>query len=117
MLAYNILGNNIQQARLRRGMTQEQVAAKLGLTQNHYGRFERGEIRPNLDRLYQICEVLSVPIEDMFKGTYDPGQFEQPCPPDMTVTGIARLLGGCSDRTKEVIYQLCRSIAELEREP
>ena len=60
MLAYNILGNNIQQARLRRGLTQEQVAVKLGLTQNHYGRFERGEIRPNIDRLFQICEILEI---------------------------------------------------------
>lgn len=117
MLAYNILGNNIQQARLRRGLTQEQVAAKLGLTQNHYGRFERGEIRPNLDRLYQICEVLSVPIEELFKGTYDPSKFEQPDSPDMTAKGIARLLGGCSEKKRMVIYQLCQAIADLERDP
>ena len=116
MLAYNILGNNIQQARLRRGLTQEQVAVKLGLTQNHYGRFERGEIRPNIDRLFQICEILSVPIEDMFKGTYDPNKFDQPAPPDMTAKGIARVLGGCSEKKKAVIYQLCQAIAELERE-
>lgn len=116
MLAYNILGNNIQQARLHRGLTQEQVATKLGLSQNHYGRFERGEVRPNLDRLFEICEILSVPIEDMFKGTYDPSKFDQPVPPDMTAKGIARLLGGCSEKKKEVIYQLCQAIAELERE-
>lgn len=116
MLSYKILGNNIQQARLVRRLTQEQMAAKLGLTQNHYGRFERGEIKPSLNRLYQICEILSVPIEEMFRGTYDPGDFEQPAPPDMTAVGIARLLGGCSEKKKAVIYQLCKSIAELERE-
>ena len=53
MLAYNILGNNIQQARLRRGLTQEQVAAKLGLTQNHYGRFERGDALQSADQHYR----------------------------------------------------------------
>ena len=116
MLSYNVLGNNIQQARLRRGLTQDQVATRLGLTQNHYGRYERGEVQPSIDKLYQICEILSVPIEDMFRGTYDPANFDQPVPPDMTAKGIARLLGGCSEKKKEVIYQLCRSIAEQERE-
>ena len=57
-----------------------------------------------------------MPIEDMFKGTYDPSKFEQPLPPDMTAKGIARLLGGCSEKKKNVIYQLCQAIADLERE-
>ena len=41
----------VQQARLSHQLTQEQMAAKLGLTPNHYGRFERGEIKPSLNEV------------------------------------------------------------------
>ena len=34
----------------------------------------------------------------------------------MTAVGIARLLKGCSEKKKAVIYQLCKVIAKLERE-
>ncbi len=116
MLSYRKLGVNIQKARLRRGLTQETVATSMGLTQNYYGRYERGEVRPSLNRLYEICVILSTPIEEMFRGTYDPKEFDEPLPPDMTVTGISRLIGGCSPKHKAVMYQLCEAIAALERD-
>ena len=116
MLSYKVLGYNIQQARLRRGFKQDQVAEKMGLTQNYYGRYERGEVRPSLNRLYQICQILSTPIEDMFRGTYNPQEFDAPPPPDTSAAGIARLIGGCSPKHQAVMYQLCEAIAALQRD-
>lgn len=116
MLSYKALGRNIQMARMRRGLTQEQVAVALKISQNYYGRYERGEVKPNLSRLEEICEILSTPIEEMFHGTYDPEQFEKPLPPDETAVGIAKLLSGCGEKKRKAILQVCRTIAAMEED-
>ena len=116
MLSYKALGRNIQKARMRCGLTQEQVAVRLKVTQNYYGRYERGEVKPSLNRLEEICEILSTPIEEMFYGTYDPEQFDKPLPPDETATGIAKMLSGCGKKKRRAILQVCRTIAMLEKE-
>lgn len=116
MLSYTALGNNIQKARLRRGLTQEQVAARMNVTFTYYGRFERGEAKPNLDRLAEICEILSVPIEDMFVGTYDTSNYEEPLPPDAVISNFLRLMTCSSDKQKEAISKICEGITTLAKE-
>lgn len=116
MLNYRIIGSNIKFARLQRRITQEQIAERMEITTNYYGRYERGDMRPNLDRLMQTSEILSTPIEDFFAGAYDPKDFEQPPEPDATAQGIARLLSGCSERSKAVMLQLCEAIADLDKD-
>lgn len=105
MLNYRIVGSNIRYARIQRKITQEEIAERMEITPNYYGRYERGDIRPNLDRLMQISEILSTPIENFFAGAYDPKNFEQPTVPDTTANGIARLISGCSEKSKAVMRQ------------
>ena len=116
MLNYHIIGSNIKVARLQRRITQEEIAEKMGITTNYFGRYERGDMRPNLDRLMQISEILSTPIENFFAGAYDPKNFEQPPEPDTTAHGLARLISGCSEKSKAVMLQLCDAIAKLDKE-
>lgn len=113
MLSYTALGNNIQRARMRRGLTQEQVAARMNVTFTYYGRYERGEAKPSLDRLAEICEILSVPIEDMFIGTYDTSNYEKPISPDAVVTSFLRLMTCSSEKQKEAISKICEGITSL----
>ena len=113
MLSYTALGNNIQRARMRRGLTQEQVAARMNVTFTYYGRYERGEAKPSLDRLAEICEILSVPIEDMFIGTYDTSNYEEPVSPDAVVTSFLRLMTCSSEKQKEAISKICEGITSL----
>ena len=116
MLNYRIIGSNIRYARLQRKITQEEIAERMAITPNYYGRYERGDMRPNLDRLMQISEILSTPIENFFAGAYEPKDFEQPPQPDMTTHGIAHLISGCSEKSKAVMLQLCEAIANLDKD-
>jgi transcriptional regulator with XRE-family HTH domain len=54
------IGSSIRKIREIKGLKQETVAQKLGLTTNGYGKIERGESQVNLDRLNQIAEVFGI---------------------------------------------------------
>ncbi|HYH95716.1 helix-turn-helix transcriptional regulator [Hyalangium sp.] len=52
------LGRNIRQARCRLGLTQEQMAERIDMAPEVYGRLERGHLVPRLERFVAICRVL-----------------------------------------------------------
>jgi len=59
------IGNSLRKIRELKGLKQETVAKKLGLTTNGYGKIERGESTLNLDRLNQIADVFGVSTNDI----------------------------------------------------
>jgi transcriptional regulator with XRE-family HTH domain len=52
------LGRNIRQARYRLGLTQAQMAERIDMAPEVYGRMERGYLVPRLERFVAICRVL-----------------------------------------------------------
>lgn len=56
------IGTIIQETRLARGMTQSELAAKLGTSQSAINRIERGGQNLTIDILGRISEVLSIEI-------------------------------------------------------
>ncbi len=59
------IGNSLRKIRELKGLKQETVAKKLGLTTNGYGKIERGESTLNLERLNQIADVFGVSTNDI----------------------------------------------------
>lgn len=55
---YPIIGQRIQRLRRQRGMTQEQLAEKLGVTVGYISQLERGVTKISLDTLGRICAAL-----------------------------------------------------------
>ena len=56
---------NIQRIREQKNLSREFVADKLKLTENNYGKIERGEIGLTLDRLYELAGILQVSPEEI----------------------------------------------------
>jgi len=54
------VGNRMKDSRNAMGLTQEQVAKKLSMTQQQYSRFENGKFELNYSRLIEICELYDV---------------------------------------------------------
>jgi len=52
------LGRNIRQARCRLGLTQEQMAERINMAPEVYGRMERGHLVPRLERFVALCRAL-----------------------------------------------------------
>ncbi|AHV93320.1 helix-turn-helix domain-containing protein [Bordetella holmesii] len=62
------LGRALADHRRIRGLTQEQVAERLGVEQETISRFERGATLPPLNRLLDLTDVLGVPLDAVLAG-------------------------------------------------
>jgi transcriptional regulator with XRE-family HTH domain len=62
-MVFREIGKRIQQAREEDGITQEELAARLGCTQSALSNYELGKRRLYLNLLTQIAQVLNRPLE------------------------------------------------------
>lgn len=117
LVSYKTIGRNIRQARVRAGLTQEQTAELLKISQLHFGRLERGERPASLEQIARIAQVLEVSTASLLSGCTLDGIFT--IPPDDSaeaVAGaIAHLAGGCSPKARKLMLSVCRDIAESDR--
>ena len=66
------VGRRVRQRRKALGVTQERLAADLGLTFQQVQKYERGANRISASKLYEIAASLSAPIGYFFDGLADP---------------------------------------------
>lgn len=59
------IGYHIRKARKRLHLTQAKAAELIGVSTGYYARIERGETRPNLERLILICVKLQTGVADI----------------------------------------------------
>ena len=60
--------SHLKQLRQDRGMTQETVAQRMGLTRQAVSSHESGRTRPDLDTLMRYAEVYDVDLHDILYG-------------------------------------------------
>lgn len=67
------VNEKIRLIRENKGLTQEQVAEKLGISPTTYGDIERGDNDPKLSKLQKIADIFEIPLSDLIdlsdKGT------------------------------------------------
>jgi transcriptional regulator with XRE-family HTH domain len=63
------IGNNIRALRQRRGLSQEKLAAALGVTFQQVQKYEKGANRVSGSKLVAVSKALAVPLEALFAGT------------------------------------------------
>ena len=61
------IGDKIRQARLQKGLSQENVADSLHISTTAYGDIERNKSEISVNRLLKICQILDVPVEEFLK--------------------------------------------------
>ena len=57
--------DKLKEIRLARGMTQEELAKKTGVSQSQIARYENGNFEPNLDTLKALARELDVTIDEL----------------------------------------------------
>ena len=60
------IGRNIRFQRLRRELSQAQLAARLGISYQQLQKYERGINRISASRLLLISQALAVPVATLF---------------------------------------------------
>lgn len=91
------LGKAIRKRRKELGMTQEELAEKIGVGHQALSRIENGIMAPKMDRLPLIAENLKCSVAELFYENHH----------NLTnyATRIADLLTGLSKEKSEFVYQ------------
>jgi transcriptional regulator with XRE-family HTH domain len=61
------LGKAARECRLKKGLTQQEVADKCGLDISYVGGIERGQRNPTLGVIHGLASVLGVKVSDLVK--------------------------------------------------
>jgi transcriptional regulator with XRE-family HTH domain len=59
---------NIRRSRLERGVSQEKLAAALGVTFQQLQKYESAKNRITIGRLVSICKALKISLEEIVRG-------------------------------------------------
>jgi transcriptional regulator with XRE-family HTH domain len=64
-----LVGQNIRICRLQRGLSQSELADRVGLTFQQIQKYEKAANRLGASRLIQVAEALGVPLSTLFEGS------------------------------------------------
>ncbi len=68
------IAEEIRMQRQRRGISQEAMAFELNISQAAYSKMERGESEITVTRIYEIADILKIPVFDLLpKSKYGTG--------------------------------------------
>jgi transcriptional regulator with XRE-family HTH domain len=73
----SMVGRNIRIHRLKKNMSQDVLAGKLGLTFQQVQKYEKGTNRVGSGRLMRISRILGVPVTALFEGAEAGGNSAQ----------------------------------------
>lgn len=94
-LDYKAIGKRIKAARIRMGITQEQLADRVSVPPTHLSNIEIGSSRVSLTTIVKIANVLNVTIDDLLCDNLvkDHSQFER---------NMKSLMNGCNDHVVHI---------------
>lgn len=76
--------NRIKELRIEKGLTQNQLASLLGINQTAAGKYERGELEPNLQNLIKLSHIFECSVDYIICNADDFGNItihtEKPAP-------------------------------------
>ena len=105
------VGARVRERRIMLGLTQQQLADLIGVTYQQAHKYERGINRVSAGRLYEIAQVLSVPVGYFFDGLE--GQDSRAVSPrERMCLELARNFAQIpNERHQEALSQLARVLA------
>lgn len=118
-VSFKAIGRNIRAARTELGLTQEEAADRLKISQLHFGRLERGERPASLEMLAQIAVIFGVSLTSLLNGCLIGEDFEQhpTSGPESLGMTIASIANGCSAKSQRLMLELCRAVAQSDKLP
>lgn len=109
------VGARIRERRIMLGLSQQQMADLIGVTYQQAHKYERGINRISAGRLFEIAQVLGVPVNYFFEG------LDSQRAPDLTARQrmcleLARNFSSISnEKHQDALSQLARALAAEEK--
>ncbi|MGE9516166.1 MAG: helix-turn-helix domain-containing protein [Solitalea-like symbiont of Acarus siro] len=102
------IGKIIRNMRQKRGLSQQQIASKLGITAPAFSKIESGLTDVNFSRLTQIAQVFNVTVIELIC-------YERKIDDDMDVEELGRLKVELAKNKAEIIDLQKKLIKQLEK--
>ena len=119
-----LVGNNVRILRLEKGLSQSDLAGRLGITFQQVQKYEKGINRIGSGRLGRLSQVLGVSVSRFFQGSE--AGVAGDMPPEALTGLLARpyalrmlkaLANVSNNATRLSLVQLAESMAELDEGP
>ena len=96
------IGKNIRELRIRKNMTQDDLAEKLFVTRQTVSNYETGKSRPDVEMLLKIGEVLDADLQHLIYG-----------PEKLRLTGDLKrlILGAAAVAMLALVWVICEPVA------
>jgi transcriptional regulator with XRE-family HTH domain len=105
------VGARVRERRIMLGLTQQQLADLIGVTYQQAHKYERGINRVSAGRLYEIAQVLSVPVSYFFDGIETQGARAISARERMCLELARNFSQIPNERHQEALSQLARVLA------
>jgi transcriptional regulator with XRE-family HTH domain len=114
------VGARIRERRVMMGLSQQQLAKMIGVTYQQAHKYERGLNRISAGRLFEIGQVLGVPVSWFFEGLVPDSQTQEASPRQRMCLELARNFALIdNEKHQEALSQMARALAaqsQAERE-
>src|SRR4029077_9739914 len=105
------VGARVRERRIMLGLTQQQLADLIGVTYQQAHKYERGINRVSAGRLFEIGQVLRVPVSYFFDGL-DTENSRTESPRERMCLELARNFSQIeNEKHQEALSQLARALA------
>ena len=109
------VGSRIRERRIMLGLSQQQLAVMIGVTYQQAHKYERGLNRVSAGRLYDIANVLSVPISWFFEGIDAEQGAAEMSPRQRMCLELARNFAMIDNlKHQEALSAMARALAQAE---
>ena len=106
-----LLGKRIRILRRTLEMSQKDLASKIGVTFQQLQKYESGQNRISVDRLYLIAQALSVSIHYLL-GSEDSSSSDSSS--DLSIKDIMSLLKIDNERNLEYVVKIAKHLVRIE---
>lgn len=114
------IGRNMRRERKRAGLTQNEMAQKLDISETHYSNLERAKRGLNIEFLIEFCAALDIPLERLLIGAvtgvriHDEEAAIGTSEDDELIGQIAEIIHTCGPTAKQCLLDVCLKIAEVD---
>ncbi len=105
------VGSRIRERRIMLGLSQQQMANMIGVTYQQAHKYERGINRISAGRLYEIAQVLGVPVSFFFDGLQEDRAPELNDRQRMCLELARNFAAIPNEKHQEALSQMARALA------
>ena len=105
LVDYALIGKRIKEQRIKRKMTQEELAERANVTSGYISLVETARKKISLETLLEVCMALNITLNELLTGN------QIPLASDYNAD-YAEIIANCSEYERKLIYEITKATSE-----